>query len=116
MRGDRTVAVCKTKRGGKMQPGERATAAEEGRKMFHDLRHVGVCFCVCSHMRPLPQALQSMEKAFVLCPDQTAQLFTTMKYGGDFPKQIVNKQAGLFLCGADAERETWHGSLTALPA
>lgn len=71
--------------------------------------------CVCPYMLPLPQALQLMEKAFVLCPDQTAQLFTTIKYGG-FPKQIVNKQPGLFLCGADVERETWHGPPVALPA
>lgn len=100
-----------------MQPGERATAAEErgrGAGAFRALRHAGVVVC-CPHVLPLPRALQSTEKAFVPCPDQTAQLFITMKYGG-FPKQIVNKQAGLFLCGADVERETWHGPLMALPA
>lgn len=70
---------------------------------------------MCPHVLPLPGALQSMEKAFVRRPDQTAQLFITMKYRG-FPKQIVNKQAGLFVCGADVERETWHGPPMALPA
>lgn len=67
-----------------MQPGERATAAEEGggwKGGFQDLRHAGVVVC-CPRVLPLPRALQSMEKAFVPCPDQTAQLFITMKYGG----------------------------------
>lgn len=98
-----------------MQPRERATAAEEGRREFQDLRHAGACLRVCPHVLPLPWALQSMEKAFVLCPDQTAQLFITMKYGA-FPKQIVNKQPGLFLCGTDVESESWHGPVMALPA
>lgn len=82
--GDRTVAACR-QRGG--DAARRASDSCRGRGgggwkgEFQDLRHAGVVVC-CPHVLPLPRALQSMEKAFVPCPDQTAQLFITMKYGG----------------------------------
>lgn len=35
-----------------MQPGERATAAEEGGREFQDRRHAGVLVCVSSRASP----------------------------------------------------------------
>lgn len=77
-----------------MQPGEGATAAEEGGRRAPDHpplqnEHVPLWLSLLS----LPTS-----QPFVLCPDQTAQLFILTKNWG-FPKQIVNKQARLLLCG-----------------
>lgn len=80
--GDRTVAACR-QRGGDAAWRASDSCRERGgcKGEFQDLRHAGVVVC-CPHVLPMPRALQSMEKAFVPCPDQTAQLFITMKYGG----------------------------------
>lgn len=56
-----------------------------------------------------------MEQPFVLCPDQTAQLFIAMKNWG-FPQQIVNKQLRLLRRGGAVEGEAWQGGLMGLPA
>lgn len=64
---------------------------------------------------PPPQASERMEQPFVLCPDQTAQLFIAMKNWG-FPQQIVNKQLRLLRRGGAVEGEAWQGGLMGLPA
>lgn len=56
-----------------------------------------------------------MEQPFVLCPDQTAQLFIAMK-NWVFPQQIVNKQLRLLRRGGAVEGEAWQGGLMGLPA
>lgn len=42
-----TGVLCCADKDEEMLPGERATAAEEGRREFQHLRHAGVCVCVC---------------------------------------------------------------------
>lgn len=78
-----------------MQPGEGATAAEEeGREApDHPPRRSERVPLWLSLLRLPPPQLQP----FVLCPDQTAQLFILTK-GWGFPEQIVNKQVRLLLC------------------